>query len=130
MRPTTLALIVTGIALVLAGGVTSFLVPLRTETDGYNTPGGGWSEETYRKTLWGRLTHYRQHVTNSSPDQKPHGEGVRAIADEWIFEGDINWDGERHGRWIMRERNGTSWTERSRWYLHDLEVSQDVWETR
>lgn len=75
MKPTTLALIVPGVALVLAGGVASLLVPVRTETVGLNTPGGGWSEETYRKTLWGRTTHYRQHVTYSSPDQKIRGEG-------------------------------------------------------
>lgn len=130
MRPTTIALIVTGVALVLAGIWASLVVPLRTTVMTHHHSIGALFIDTYRLNLWGKPLHITRHVTYASEDQKPHGDGVGPIADEWIEAGAVDWPRGHHGPWTRRERNGTTWTETTVWYISGKQVTREEWETR
>ena len=130
MKPVPLALIVLGAFAIIGGGWASFVFPVRTEVVPSRTTSGGRCTDTYRMTLWGRITHHHIHVVWRTNDQTHHGEDAAQSYDEWIEDGGKDWQGRNHGPWTRRARYGAEWANRIDWYIHGRTVTREEWERR
>lgn len=128
MKPAAIVLIAVGTVALAVGTWVSVIVPVRVVSESHLTPSGGTFVISYQLNVWGKTLGYKDHVTYASPEMKPHGEGVGAIADERIFAGAYDLSERKHGAWVRQSRFGTQWKEETEWYIHGEPVTREEWE--